>query len=85
MINDLQTFSTYDADFAAYLMLEGVKFFECKADPSDKNRAIFIFLDDKGICRDLERVFMSSNTHKFCSLRRYLLKEVFRTIKKIGQ
>ncbi len=85
MINDLQTFATYDADFAAYLMLQGIKFFECKQDIADKNRALFIFIDDKGVCRDLERAYMNSEINKFCSFRRYLLKEIFRCIKKVGK
>lgn len=85
MINDLQTFSTHDADFAGFLMLQGIKFFECTVDQADKNRAVFIFLDEKGVCRDLERSFVSSDISKFCSLRRYLLKEVFRTLRNIGK
>lgn len=81
MSNEIKQFTTYDCDLAGFLMANGLKFFECRPDVLDKNRALFCFFDEKGIARDLERTWMSSEIKRFCDYRKYLLREVHRTIK----
>lgn len=83
MMPEMKLFHTYDVDLAAFLMTQGLKFYECKQDPIDRTRALFSFFDDKGIGRDLERSFMSSESKRFSDLRKYLLREVHRTLKGI--
>ena len=84
MSNQVKTFETYDVDLASYLMLEGLKFIECKLDPSsqEKSRVILVFFDEKGVARDLERVFMGSRFLQYRQFHKYLLKSIHRTIKK---
>jgi hypothetical protein len=77
----MKLFTTQDTDFAAFLMLNGIRFFECQADPLDKKRVSFVFFDDKQVCRDLERSWVLHDMKKFCSFRKYLLKEVHLSVK----
>jgi hypothetical protein len=70
-------FETTNVDLAAYLMLEGIKYLECRNDKSmGKDLVILRFLDDKQNCLDLERVFMGSQMKRYRDLTKYLLKEV---------
>jgi hypothetical protein len=82
MIPEIKQFYTYDVDLAAFLMVQGLKFYECKSDPIDKSRALFCFFDERDIGRDLERNWMSSDTKRFSDFRKYLLREVHRVVKQ---
>ena len=85
-MKSVPTFQTYDVDLAAFLMLEGLKFVECQPEdgPSKgKPRVCMVFLDEKGIGRDLERVFLNSQFKAFRTYQKYLLKEIHRTIRGI--
>ena len=72
-------FETTNVDLAAFLMMEGIKFLECKIAPSTgptKDIVVMRFLDDKTNCRDLERVFMGSDFKKYREFNKYLLREI---------
>ena len=74
---NLKIFETTNVDLAAFLMLEGIKYFECKIDRSmGKDLIVLRFADDKQNCQDLERVFMGSDFKKYRDIVKYLLKEV---------
>ena len=86
MPKDINMFQTHDVDLAAFLMLEGLKFVESVLDTSytqGKPRVVMRFIDDKNVARDLERAFMSSQIKRFTDFRRYLLKDVHRTLNGI--
>lgn len=81
----MKEFSTHDVDLAAFLMLQGLKFIECKKDesPGSKPRVLMRFFDEKEVARDLERVFMGSDIKKYRDFHKYMLKEIHRTMKGI--
>ncbi len=77
IIKNVPIFETTNVDLAAFLMFEGIKYLECKADRSQGKELVLLrFLDEKQNCRDLERVFMGSNYKRYRDLIKYLLKEV---------
>ena len=79
-------FTTYDADLAAFLMLHGLKFIECLLDVTTtghSQRVLLRFFDEKDVARDLERVFMASEVKRFADYKKYLLREIHRTLKGI--
>ena len=78
-------FATYDADLASFLMLHGLKFIECIIDvtATHSQRVLLRFFDEKDTARDLERVFMSSEAKRFADYKKYLLREIHRTLKGI--
>lgn len=81
-----QIFETTNVDLAAFLMLEGIKYLECKTSEASKYGKPVItmrFLDNKQNCRDLERVFMGSDCKKYRDFMKYLLKEVHNTIREM--
>lgn len=82
-----KTFETFDIDLAAYLMLEGLKFIEAVPEEiltnSDKPKIKMRFFDEKEVARDLEKVFMGSPVKRFNDFRKYLLREVHRTLRGI--
>lgn len=83
-MKEVQIFSTHDVDLASYLMAEGLKFIETVLDEShtqSKPRVLMRFFDEKGVARDLERVFMNSNVKRFTDCRKYLLREIHRNFK----
>lgn len=84
---DIPVFETFDLDLAAYLMLEGLKYIECKLDKSytvGKPRVLICFYDEKGKARDLERVFIASDFYKYRTFHKLLLKDIHRSIKGIN-
>jgi hypothetical protein len=84
MAKDIAFFETHDVDLAAFLMLEGLKFIECRIDPSAvtiKPRVLIRFFDEKGKARDLERIFTGSQIKKYRDFHKYLLKEIHRSLK----
>lgn len=79
-----QQFSTHDVDLAAFLMLEGLKYIEAVLDDKytkGKPRVCLKFFDEKGIARDLEKVWYNSQMFKYRSLHRFLLKDIHLTLK----
>lgn len=76
-MKDLKIYETKNVDLAAYLMFEGIKFLECAVDRgTGKELVVMRFLDEKTVCLDLERVFMTSDFKKYREITKYLLKEV---------
>lgn len=70
-------YETSNVDLAAFLMFEGIKYIECRAEKGmGRDIVVMRFLDDKQNCLDLERVFMGSDFKKYRDLTKYLLKEV---------
>lgn len=72
-------FETTNVDLAAFLMMEGIKFLECKVSPSmgpSRDIVVMRFLDEHTNCRDLERVFMGSEYKKYREFNKYLLREI---------
>jgi len=83
-VKQVSKFETYDVNLAAFLMLQGVRFIETVIDPKTqphKPRVLMRFFDEKGIARDLERVFMGSDFKNYEDYRKYLLKSIHRTLK----
>lgn len=74
-------FETNNVDLATFLVFEGIKLIESRK--SDRNPKVVIlrFLDEKENCRDLERVFLSSEFKKFRDINKYLLSKVFETLR----
>jgi len=84
-MRDLKIYETYDVDLAAFLMLSGLKFVECKLDDmATTPRVLMRFIDEKEAARDLERVFMSSEISKYRTFHKYLLKNIHRTLKGLN-
>ena len=83
-MKEVNKFETHDVDLAAYLMLEGLKYIESVRDPNappTKPRVLMRFFDERGVARDLEKVFMGSNIKKYREFHKYLLKDIHRTLK----
>lgn len=81
-------FETYNVDLGAYLMLEGIPYQGCRivSDPEKgEPKALLVFLDEKGVCRDLERNFMMSREKSYRDLNKYLLKDVHKEIKQFNR
>lgn len=76
-------FETNNVDLASFLMLEGIKYLECRnSKQGGKDVVILRFLDDKENCLDLERVFMNSREKRFRDLNKYLLKEIHNKLRE---
>jgi len=87
MENQLAIYETANVDLAAFLMLQGIKFIECVSDTRIKVTKPVVkmrFLDERAVCLDLERVFMSSDFKKYRDLNKYLLKEIHNKIREIS-
>ncbi len=80
------TFETNNVDLGAYLMLEGIPYTGCRVEADRKGdpQAVMMFEDVKGICRDLERVFVASREKRFRDLNKYLLKDVHREVRSFN-
>ena len=73
------TFTTFDVDLAAFLMMHDVPYLGCTVESDPRNgrsRAIIRFLDEKQNARDLERLFLSSEVKKFREIHKFMLREV---------
>jgi hypothetical protein len=82
-VKNINLYETKNVDLAAFLMFEGVKFLECRTErETGKDLVIMRFFDDKTICRDLERVFMTSDFKKYRDLTKYLLKEIHNKLRE---
>jgi hypothetical protein len=73
-------YKTQDLDVSAFLIFEGIKFIECKAEGSV---VYFYFEDTKSNCLDLERVFLNSEFKRYRTIHRYLLKQVHQALRQI--
>lgn len=75
-------YETRDVDLGTFLLYEGVKILECKPLETQKNVIIMRFLDDKDICRDLERVYINSEFKRFRDLNKWLLSKIHETLRE---
>ena len=71
-----RVFSTTDADFATFLLLEGIRFLDAEIHPSNDTVVLLNFADDSSNCRDLEQVYLNSQFKKFRDLNKYVLKKI---------
>lgn len=75
------TYETSDTDLAAYLMLEGLKYIEAIPDPKNPKKAVLRFWDEKNIALDLERNYLKSTEKQYQDCRKFLLKDVHRSLR----
>jgi len=86
-IDTSKTFETTNLDLGAYLMLEGIQYLGSRiAVDTSRNepKAVLLFFDQKGNCRDIERLFMLSREKKYRELNKFLLKDIHLEIKKFN-
>lgn len=76
LVGKAKLFKTTDADLAAFLMLEGIKFIGAIPTPGNDRLITLQFLDEHENCLDLERVYLHSEFKKFRDLNKYVLKKV---------
>lgn len=75
-VKETQIFETQNVDLASYLILEGIKFKGCKRDVVNPNVVVLEFLDERGTCLDLERVFIHSEYKKYRDINKWLLSKI---------
>lgn len=80
-MDESRIFETSNVDLATYLVFEGIKLLEC-AKSGNSNIVKMRFLDDQGLCLDLERVFLNSEFKKFRDINKWLLKKVHNTLRE---
>ena len=76
-LKEADIFETNNVDLASFLMIEGIRFLECRKSNSNPNIIIMRFFDEKKNCLDLERVFLNSEFKKFRDIQKYLLDKIF--------
>ena len=85
-ISESTIFETQNSALGSYLLLNGIAYIGCKVKKSmnqkPKPDIILIFDDMRQVCRDLERVYINSNEHKFREYHKFLLKQVHQTIRE---
>ena len=81
-LKDTRVFETQNVDLATFLMLEGIKFLECKKSPTNSKVIILRFIDEKQNCLDLERVFINSQFKRFRDINKYLLGKVHEALRE---
>jgi hypothetical protein len=77
-----QIFSTTNADLAAFLLMEEVKFIGVSTHPVDRKIVVLNFLDDRQICYDLERVYLNGSFKKFRDMHKYILRKIHEKIRE---
>lgn len=77
----MKIFETQNADLATFLIYEGIKLLECKVSSFNSRVVIMVFEDNKQNCRDLERVYLSSDFKKFRDINKYLLSQINKCLK----
>jgi len=82
MAKDDAVFRTQNVDLATFLMLEGIEFLGCQR--SDKNGKVVIlsFADPLGKCRDLERIYISSDFKRYRDFHKWLLSKIHETLRE---
>jgi hypothetical protein len=78
-------FETSNVDLAAYLMLQGLEFVDCRISSEGvkgKPLATIRLLDKKQNALDLERLFMFSPEKRYREITKYLLRQVHVSIRK---
>lgn len=80
-MDEARIYETSNVDLATYLVFEGIKLLECAKKSGNSNIVLMRFLDDKGQCLDLERVFINSDYKKFRDVNKWLLKKVHSTLR----
>lgn len=73
---EVREFQTQNVDFAAFLILEGVKFLGCMNSQQDQRVVILRFSDERNTCSDLERVFLGSEFKKYRDINKWLLGKI---------
>lgn len=79
---DSRIFETQNVDLATFLMMEGVRFLECKKSALNPRIVVLRFLDEKANCLDLERVYINSQLKKFRDINKYLLGKVHEALRE---
>lgn len=75
-------YETRNVDLATFLLYEGIKLIECVKLENKRNVVIMRFLDDKGACRDLERVYINSEFKKFRDLNKWILSKIHEKLRE---
>lgn len=78
---EVAIFETNNVDLATFLIFEGIKLVECRRADNNRHVIMLRFLDDKQNCRDLERVFLSSDFKRFRDINKYLLAKVHEALR----
>lgn len=81
-MEEANIYETSNVDLATYLVFEGIKLLECAKKPGQSNIVVMRFLDDKGQCLDLERVYLNSEYKKFRDVNKWLLKKIHTTLRE---
>lgn len=84
MSGKIDKYETHDVDLAAFLMMEGFKYIEAVIDPKStqsKPRVLLRFFDEKGIARDLEKIFTRSQMKQYRDCHKFLLRDIHRTLR----
>lgn len=87
-MKEARVFETANLDLAAFLMLQGLEYMDCRVSFDEKQKkpkAVMRFKDLKQNARDLERIFINSNEKRYRDLTKYLLKEVHRAVNKFSE
>lgn len=80
-MEEAQIFETSNVDLATFLLFENIKLLECQKRPGT-NVVLMRFLDEKGSCLDLERIYLKSEFKKFRDINKWLLKKIHNAIKE---
>lgn len=75
-------FKTQNADFAAFLILEGIPFLRCEINPVSSKAVLIVFDNAKQNCLDLERVFLSSEAKRYRDVHKWLLQRIHETLRQ---
>lgn len=77
MKNSTKIFETQNADFATFLIMEGIALSGYRRKHENSNIVILQFEDEKQNCLDLERVFIRSDFKKYRDLNKWLLGKLY--------
>lgn len=79
---DPKIFETTNVDVATFLMMEGIQLRECRKSSDNPKVVVFSFNNEKLNCLDLERTYLQSTFKKFRDINKYLLSQVFETLRE---
>lgn len=80
---EVSVFETQNVDLASFLILEGIKFTECKRAAANPNVVVLQFLDERQNCLDLERVFINSDYKKYRDINKWLLGKIHSALRDL--
>lgn len=81
-MKEARIYETSNVDLATYLVYEGIKLLECTKKPGNSKIVVMRFIDDKGLCLDLERIFIKSDFKKFRDVNKWLLTKVHQILRE---